>query len=92
MAQVLVFRKPRGHGWLASVLMPSLDPKSKVRNAIVYVAAAVDIQTRQDVDIRALGTGQDAPPMTEQEWLDQQAVRRIQHGRITHLAGVPINL
>lgn len=78
MAQVLVFRKPAGHGWIASVLMPSLDPRSAVPNAVLYVAKALDVETRREVDIRALGTGKEMPP----------PIRRVPR----RMAGVPVHV
>jgi len=62
MAQIIIYKQPPGHGWIAYTMVPSLDPRSQVPNAIIFHSKAFDVQTRREINIKALGTGRDLPP------------------------------
>lgn len=55
--QVMVFQQNKQGDWIPIVAYPSLDERSTVENAILYVADAVSVETREPVKIKALGTG-----------------------------------
>lgn len=58
MAQVVWFKRRLGdEGWNAFVILPSEDPRSKHRGAILCLAEAIDIATRKEVQVKAVATG-----------------------------------
>lgn len=57
MAQVLLYEENERGDNKAFVAIPSLDPRSEVEGAILWLADAVNVATRKPVKIRAIGTG-----------------------------------
>lgn len=58
LPQALIYRQSPKHGWQATVALSSLHPNAIVRGALLYLAEAYDVATREPVSIKIVGTGE----------------------------------
>lgn len=58
MAQVLLYEENERGDSVAYCAIPSLDPRSEVEGALLWITDAVNVATRKPVKIRAIGTGE----------------------------------